>query len=197
MPRIPQVLYCLVAACALFACGCGSDGEKQRTVVRLDENHFLGEPVAVSNLTVWPVFADSVQEIGPFLTLKEAEEKQLAAVRENPAGGDVGTLVIENTGDVPVLVLAGTVVTGGKQDRQIGQDFVVQAGSTVPVDAFCVERGRWSAQRKGEATNGKFKVAGVVATAPVRGAGQHEKNQGKVWDSVEEICVIFSETIRP
>ena len=43
----------------------------------------------------------------------------------------MNTLVIENKGDVPIYVLAGTVVKGGKQDRQIGQDFIIEGKKTV------------------------------------------------------------------
>lgn len=101
-------------------------------------------------------------------------------------GATVGTLVIENKGDAAIFVLAGTVVKGGNQDRQIGQDFVVDAGQTVPVDAFCVERGRWNDQRDGAATAGQFAAAGVLATSKVRAAGQYKSDQGEVWANVSK-----------
>lgn len=99
-------------------------------------------------------------------------------------GATVNTLVIENKGDVPIFVLAGTVVKGGKQDRQIGQDFIVQARQTLPVDAFCVEQGRWNAERQGALTGGRFAAAPVLATSKVRAAGQYKKNQQEVWSEV-------------
>jgi hypothetical protein len=102
-------------------------------------------------------------------------------------GAQVNTLVIENKGAVAILVLAGTVVKGGKQDRQIGQDFVVGAKETVPVDAFCVEHGRWEAVRNGQATGGSFKSLKTLAVGEVRAAGQYEQNQGAVWSKVGEI----------
>jgi len=95
----------------------------------------------------------------------------------------VDTLVIENKGDKPILVLAGTVVKGGKQDRQIGQDFVIQAGATVPVDAFCVEQGRWTASRGGVATDGLFLASNGLAPKDVR-KHLYDKDQSKVWQEV-------------
>src|SRR5439155_384601 len=86
------------------------------------------------------------------------DDDRAPAARVNP-------LVIENPGKLPLLVLAGTVVRGGKQDRQIGADFVIEAGKTVPVDAFCVEHGRWDATRDGVATGGRFKSEKVLAQA--------------------------------
>ena len=99
----------------------------------------------------------------------------------------VNTLVIENKSDIPIFVLAGTVVRGGKQDRQIGQDFVVDAKQTTPVDAFCVERGRWTMQREGQETGGRFTVVSSLANAKVRAAGQYAKNQSAVWDNVAQV----------
>jgi hypothetical protein len=102
------------------------------------------------------------------------------------SGATVGTLVIENKGDVPILVCAGTVVKGGNQDRQIGQDVVLKAKTTTPVDAFCVEQGRWESARLGQETGGKFEVLDGMATAKVRAKGQYEKDQGGVWQEVAE-----------
>ena len=70
----------------------------------------------------------------------------------------VNQLVIASTADLPILVTAGTILKGGKQDRQLGQDLLVAAGATVPVDAFCVERGRWNGVREGQSTDGVFEV---------------------------------------
>jgi hypothetical protein len=101
-------------------------------------------------------------------------------------GPTVNTLVIENKGKVPLFVLAGTVVKGGNQDRQIGQDFIVDAGKTVAVDAFCVEHGRWTGERNGKGTAGKFEAVAMLATKKVRAAGQHAKNQSEVWSKVSD-----------
>jgi len=102
-------------------------------------------------------------------------------------GAQVNTLVIANKGDVAILVLAGTVVKGGKQDRQIGQDFIIGKRQTVPVDAFCVEHGRWTAVRDGVATGGSFKTLKTLAAGDVRAARPDERTQGQVWSKVGQI----------
>jgi hypothetical protein len=102
-------------------------------------------------------------------------------------GAQVNKLVIENKGSVAILVLAGTIVKGGKQDRQIGQDFVIGPKETQPVDAFCIERGRWNGEREGASTDGKFRTMKVLAIGSVRAAGQYEQDQGRVWQNVSEI----------
>ena len=57
-------------------------------------------------------------------------------------GASVNQLVLINRGKRPLLLLAGEIVTGGKQDRVIGKDRIVPAESD-PVDlsVFCVEPG--------------------------------------------------------
>ncbi|HBP21251.1 MAG TPA: hypothetical protein DEA08_26120 [Planctomycetes bacterium] len=157
--------------------------------VELVAHRRLGAPVMVDNLTVWPVLTDQPLEIGEFLTLKEAQERGQAKVLEVGAeeGQDrasVGTLQVRNEGELPILIPAGTIVKGGKQDRQIGQDLVVRPKSQVPVEAFCVEAGRWTANRAGVQTKGEFKAHGMLALSSVRSSGQYAKNQGEVWAQV-------------
>lgn len=136
----------------------------------------------------------NAQESGQTLVevLEEPAQQQVAQVA---SGATVGTLVIENMGDLPILVCAGTVVKGGNQDRQIGQDFVIKAKSETPVDAFCVEQGRWQQERLGADTGGKFEVLDGMATAKVRMKGQYEKDQSGVWQEVATVKVQMSEPI--
>jgi hypothetical protein len=154
---------------------------------------YIGAAERVDDLAVYPVFAKEQRDIGRVLALHEALETGAAEVRELGSGEDepgtaiVGKLAIENKGDLPVYVLAGTVVKGGNQDRQVAQDFVVAPRSTVPVDAFCVEQGRWNGERDSVATHGKFSSSTQLATAKVRAAGQHESDQGAVWAEVAKV----------
>jgi hypothetical protein len=103
------------------------------------------------------------------------------------AGPSVGQLVVENKGDLPILVLAGTVVKGGRQDRQVSQDFVVGPKEVVAIDAFCVEHGRWNPQREGIDTGGRFKAVKTLANGEVRAAGQYQRDQHQVWSKVGEV----------
>jgi hypothetical protein len=188
----------------------------EEAVAQLNDDLYIGKPVSIDNVTVWPVYAKKeFPKLGEFIDLKEAESKKLAVVREigvagapEAAGGAtaaaganagedqqqvqadqgdaarVNEVVIENKSDKPILVLAGTLVKGGKQDRQIAEDFIIPAGKTVSVDAFCVESGRWTGQREGQATGGRFGVQDSLTTFAVRGSAQRAKNQGEVWDKV-------------
>ena len=151
----------------------------------------VGQAVVFENLTVFPILARSQIDVGPVATLDAALETGTAEVRElgteDPTEARVGTLVLENRGDVPIYVLGGTVVKGGRQDRQIAQDFIVAPHTTVSVDAFCVEHGRWAGKRRGVDTNGKFRTGRQLATSEVRMAAQYEQDQSKVWAQVGKI----------
>lgn len=168
----------------------------------LDADHSIGSAVAFDNLTVFPIYAKEPSDADEYTTLDRAMARGEAEVREvgsrpppEPAqaqvqaadGAEVSRLEIDNRGALPIMVLAGTIVKGGKQDRQIGEDVVVAPHRSVSVGAFCVERGRWNAMRDGAATEGKFQVAKTLAIGAVRTAGQYEANQGEVWNKVAEV----------
>jgi hypothetical protein len=97
----------------------------------------------------------------------------------------VNRLVLVNNSKRPLLLLAGEIVTGGKQDRVIGKDRIVPAESD-PVDlsVFCVEPGRWVAANGKNEFSGGGAAGGVVASFGVRGSAMAAKNQQQVWDNV-------------
>jgi len=96
------------------------------------------------------------------------------------SGAQVNTLVLVNNSKRPLILLAGEIVTGGKQDRVIGKDRLVPAESD-PVDlsVFCVEPGRWTG------TSEKFNAfAAPMAQPAVRSKAMADKDQSKVWAEV-------------
>ncbi len=169
-------------------------GQTPAPTAAAPDDHVIGAPKSFENLTIFPVSSKSQEDLGPFTTLDDALAKKIASVREigseadaRASGAQVNTLVIENRGAVPIYILAGTIVKGGKQDRQIGDDFIVGANQTVPVDAYCVEHGRWTTDRDGVATAGQFATLGVLTNSQVRAAGQYRKDQSEVWSKVAAV----------
>jgi hypothetical protein len=95
-------------------------------------------------------------------------------------GAEVNRLVLYNNSSRPLLLLAGEIVTGGKQDRVIGSDRIVPP-NTGPIDlgVFCVEPGRWVA------SSDKFGSMGAQMAQPsVRTPAMAARNQSQVWDNV-------------
>ena len=147
----------------------------------------VGEGASIGNLQIYPIYSLQQQSIGEFTTLPLALRAGTAVVREHEGGAEVGSVEIQNRGRLPIVVLGGTIIKGGQQDRQIGQDFIIGAYQRVPVDAFCVEPHRWEAVRGGVATGGSFSASGILATREVQVAGQFKGNQGEVWSEVAKV----------
>ncbi len=172
------------------------------------------EPIRHGNLTVFPVVAAKSYPTGEFLTLDEGLRSGEVVVTEagnvqglirrhpTPAirneGAQVNRLVLVNNSKRPLLLLAGEIVTGGKQDRVIGKDRIVPAESD-PVDlsVFCVEPGRWVATSEhfgaSEAMYGA--AAGkphasvpmaMMAQPSVRAKAMGDKDQSQVWAEVRK-----------
>jgi hypothetical protein len=165
----------------------------------------LLSPIRSGNLTVFPVVAVKSYDTAEFLTLDEGlrsgdvvvtEAGQAQGlIRRRPGqvtivhpvrGPEVNQLVLVNNSKRPLLLLAGEIVTGGKQDRVIGKDRIVPPESD-PVDlsVFCVEPGRWvAANVKNEFGSAGGTIGGLVAAPGVRGSAMAAKNQQLVWDNV-------------
>ena len=120
------------------------------------------DPIRHGNLTVFPVVAAKSYPTNEFLTLDEGLRSGDVVVTEAGSvqglirrhgapqvrhdGAEVNRLVLVNNSKRPLLLLAGEIVSGGKQDRVIGKDRIIPAESD-PIDlsVFCVEPGRWVA----------------------------------------------------
>jgi len=176
----------------------------------------LLSPIRSGNLTVFPVVAAKSFDTSQFITLDEGIKSGEVVVAEagqaqgllRPRHGNSGVihpirdaevnrLVLVNNSKRPLLLLAGEIVTGGKQDRVIGKDRIVPAESD-PVDlsVFCVEPGRWVA------SGGKYEFgtsrgsAGALFAAPVvRSKAMSAQNQQQVWDSVRTSQQAMANTV--
>ena len=100
-------------------------------------------------------------------------------------GDQVNTLVLVNHSDKPLLLLAGEIVTGGKQDRVIAKDRIVPAGGE-PIDlgVFCIEPGRWTESSATFGSAAKGSVHSFMVQPTVRQKAMVAKDQQEVWNSV-------------
>lgn len=113
-------------------------------------------------------------------------------------GDQVNTLVLVNHSQRPLLLLAGEIVTGGKQDRVIAQDRIVPAGSE-PIDlgVFCIEPGRWTEQTVHFGTSDKRAAHSFMVQPTVRERAMVEKDQQQVWNSVHGVIASVGRAARP
>ena len=156
-------------------------------------------PISHGNLTIFPVVAGTTHDTSDFLTLDEGlrsgqvivseagQVQPLIRRRTRPTryqneGAQVNTLVLVNDSDRPLLLLAGEIVTGGKQDRIVGKDRIIPPHSD-PVDlgVFCVEPHRWVE----ESANFKPNSVPLMVQPSVRAKAMAKKDQTQVWAEVQ------------
>ena len=100
-------------------------------------------PVVHANLAIFFIHGASAPGKVP-LTLDEALARGKVKVYETK---DVNSLAIENLGADEVFVQSGDIVKGGQQDRALTISMILPPKSgRIPIAAFCVEQGRWSAR---------------------------------------------------
>jgi hypothetical protein len=140
------------------------------------------------NLRIYPIMANEVYKekskvSSNYISLQQALQKKSIVISEVSEGGTVNTLQLSNTGKDTVMIMAGEVVLGGKQDRAIGQEMLLPPGAkNVNVAVFCVEHGRWNANQSGSNFNGYYGFVGNQ----VRKKVIVDKNQSNVWSEVSK-----------
>ncbi|HEX6732061.1 MAG TPA: DUF6569 family protein, partial [Pyrinomonadaceae bacterium] len=119
-----------------------------------------------------------------FTPLQEAMEREVVKVYETR---DVNELAIENIStSEEVFVQAGDIVKGGQQDRVLAVDLILPARSgKIPIDAFCVDQGRWS-QRGAERADHFSISSNMIPNRDLKVATRAERSQAKVWREVDD-----------
>jgi hypothetical protein len=81
-------------------------------------------------------------------TLEEARASGALAITER-ATPTVPELVVDNRGKSHVLLLAGEILVGGKQNRVLREDILLPPLSGArSIGVYCVEQGRWNEGRR-------------------------------------------------
>jgi len=186
-------------------------------------------PVTYKNLTLFPVRGRDLAAAGDYITLDEgiragtvvitekgagavasrrprqrqsdARRQQVAMNTVGEGGASVNELALVNRSGRKLLLLAGEVVVGGKQDRIVQDDLIIPPVSVpVSLNVFCVESGRWSHRASHTTTRGdssggdgaprpvvaadSFTTLGAISHPKLRAAAQDKKEQGEVWKEV-------------
>ena len=149
----------------------------------------VAEPDAFGPLAVFPL-------IGPVPTLEYLSFAQAracgASVIELQEGASVRDLVIENPGDLPVLLFEGEKVLGALQDRTFDVSVLVPPRSKLQVPVSCVEAGRWEGSRHAEtftpAPQAAYPSLRRMKSTQVRSQlempAEPRADQGAVWAEV-------------
>jgi hypothetical protein len=171
-----------IALAILFGTLRGDDSPKPAATPLKVGDYALTGPYTHENLAVFLIHGKDRLKDKMYLTLQEGLDRKLVAVHET---GNVNELTIENVSpDQEVYVQSGDIVKGGRQDRMIATDFILPAKSgQTPIDAFCVEHGRWT-QRGSEPAALFASSVDQVAGKDLKLAAKRQMDQGQVWQQV-------------
>ena len=140
----------------------------------------VGPATTQGNLAVlWLTGRDGTdrQQI-PVLTLDEGRARGVLLVTER-GQATVPELIAENRGKAYVLLLAGEILIGGKQNRVLREDLLLPPLSGPRnIGVYCVEQGRWNEGRK------EFDSRSSVVQPSVRSQVLRGAPQSRIWSGV-------------
>src|SRR5258708_21257009 len=104
----------------------------------------IGRSSEFRNLSLFPLMRRSVPvpEMD-YLLLEDGIAQGKVRVTELHAGGSVPELRLENTADLPVLLVDGEELVGAKQNRVLNLTILAPAKQPTVITVSCVEAGRW------------------------------------------------------
>ena len=138
----------------------------------------VGQTTAHGPLLIFWLNAKEQARTLDVATLDEARKSGALAITERDQA-TVPELVVENRGKIHVLLLAGEILLGGKQNRVLREDILLPPLSGPrPIGVYCVEQGRWNEGRK------EFESKGSFAQPGLRSKLMERVGQQQVWDSV-------------
>lgn len=167
--------------------GAGASVEALRSwLVRLR----VGEPMGHGSVAVAPVYADDAPLALPYHTLAQAMALGEVTITE-AALASVPTLQLRNRGALPILIIDGEELAGGKQNRVLNVTLLVPAKTHFTLPVSCVEAGRWRETRPtfeaGEAVHPTLRRLKVEQVSQSLRAGAAPRaDQAAVWAEVAE-----------
>ena len=146
----------------------------------------IGAPVTRFGVSLFPIYFIE----NPLPEISTGSESGLLI--EELASAAVPALLAENPTDVPILLLEGEHLLGGKQNRLVNASVLVPERSKLEIPVSCLEQGRWS-----EARSYRANVAAAPPSvrrraqegvfASFRAEGSRRGDQHAVWEEVDSL----------
>jgi hypothetical protein len=115
-----------------------------------------------------------------------------ARITEVSESGSVPELLLDNTGNQPVLILDGEELVGAKQNRIANLTILAAAHSKTVLPVSCVEAGRWNynsvhfnLSERAQFARGRA-VKAEALSMNLKATGTYGANQGQVWNEIAE-----------
>ena len=151
----------------------------------------IGRSTQFRNLTLFPLVRRNTP-VRPldYLLLEDGIAQGKVRVTELRGGGSVPELRLENTADLPVLLVDGEELVGAKQNRVLNLTILAPAKQVTVIPVSCVEAGRWgmswsdlkTADHMMYALGRGERLAQV--TESMRSNGTRKSNQQAVWGDI-------------
>ncbi len=115
------------------------------------------------------------------------------SIEETSASGSVPFLRATNNTTFDVVLIAGQLVKGGKQNRGVNTDILVCAGQTAQVPVTCVEQGRWSGRPGSRFQHGGIEPINIRSekfrhvSSSRRSESAFHADQRAVWSEIGEM----------
>ncbi|RPI75054.1 MAG: hypothetical protein EHM45_15915 [Desulfobacteraceae bacterium] len=167
---------------ALFVCALLTGPLFGQTNAANYDDYAVSGPFTHQNLSIFLFSGKDSMPGKEIYTLEEALDKKILTVHET---GDVNRLKITNNSKTAfVFIMAGDIVKGGKQDRTLQHSLIIEPLSKeVPIQAFCVEQGRWSPRSSDTAAQFSSSKDSLVSKQ-LKIASRGKKSQQEVWNEV-------------
>ncbi|MDP6490818.1 MAG: hypothetical protein QGH42_07845 [Kiritimatiellia bacterium] len=130
-----------------------------------------------SGLTFYPLELPASHSVRRILTLDQALQRGELTIRE-VGEGRVAHLELRNDANLPVFLMAGELIVGGKQNRMVRNDVLLPRQSNwLEVEVYCGEQHRW----KG---SGGFKSGGTLSAPALRRMASGGAGQDRIWGEI-------------
>ena len=128
---------------------------------------------------VYPLELPTRHSVMSILTLDQALQRDQLAIRE-VGDGQVSRLSVRNDATLPVFLMAGELILGGKQNRMVRDDVLLPRQSGwLDITVYCGEQHRW---RDG----GGFKSGGSLSAPALRQMAASGAAQDRIWSTIGE-----------
>ena len=138
----------------------------------------IGAPRQWGHLTFYPLDLPTRHSQMRILTLDEASRRGDLSINE-VGSGEVARLSIRNRASLPVFLMAGELILGGKQNRMVRDDVLLPPRSNwVTISVYCGEQHRWQG-------SGAFKSGQTLSSPALRRMATGGATQDRIWSSIE------------
>lgn len=138
----------------------------------------IGTPFNYRNLSIVPIYAKSSKDKTDYVTLDEAVKNGYITISELD-GGRVPQVRLNNNSDRYIVLVAGEILTGCRQDRLVGRDALIGPKSKdIILPVYCSEQGRWTSK------SAYFTSEATQATPALRSQIYSQDSQHGIWQGI-------------